>query len=94
MRASILQELDKISEAIISLRKAIYINPDYVMGHFTLGNLFIMQGKSENAKRYFKNVLNLLGRFSNDDILPESEGLSVKYIRELVLVNMQTRQIS
>jgi len=94
LRASILQELDKISEAIISLRKAIYINPDYVMGHFTLGNLFIMQGKSENAKRYFKNVLNLLGRFSNDDILPESEGLSVKYIRELVLVNMQTRQIS
>jgi chemotaxis protein methyltransferase CheR len=81
MRASILQEMDKSSEAIASLKQAIYIDPDYIMGHFTLGNLFIGQGNAKNAKRYFNNVLNLLSRHADDDILPESEGLSVKYIR-------------
>ena len=91
MRASILQELGKSSEAIVSLKQAIYIDPEYIMGHFTLGNLFIRQGNTRNAKRYFKNVLDLLSRYANDDILPESEGLSVKYIREIILSNMQTQ---
>jgi chemotaxis protein methyltransferase CheR len=91
IRASILQELDKSSEAITSLRQAIYIDPDYIMGHFTLGNLFIRQGNAKNAKRYFNNVLDLLSRCANDDILPESEGLSVKYIREITLANIQTQ---
>jgi chemotaxis protein methyltransferase CheR len=91
LRASILQELDKGSEAIASLKQAIYINPDYIMGHFTLGNLFIRQGNTRNAKRYFNNALDLLGKRANDDILPESEGLSVKYIREIIIANMQTQ---
>jgi chemotaxis protein methyltransferase CheR len=90
LRASILQELDKRSEAIVSLKQAIYIDPEYIMGHFTLGNLFIRQGNARNAKRYFKNVLDLLSRYANDDILPESEGLSVKYIREIIFANMET----
>jgi chemotaxis protein methyltransferase CheR len=93
LRASILQELDKSSEAIASLKQAIYINPNYIMGHFALGNLFIRQGKAKNAKRYFNNVLDLLSRCANDDILPESEGLSVKYIREIIIANMQTQLI-
>jgi chemotaxis protein methyltransferase CheR len=91
LRASILQELGRSSEAIVSLKQAIYIDPEYIMGHFTLGNLFIRQGNTRNAKRYFKNVLDLLSRYANDDILPESEGLSVKYIREIILSNMQTQ---
>jgi chemotaxis protein methyltransferase CheR len=92
MRASILQEMDKSSEAITSLKQGIYIDPDYVMGHFILGNLFIRQGNSKNAKRYFKNVLDLLNGRANDDILPESDGLSVKYIREIIFANMQTHE--
>jgi chemotaxis protein methyltransferase CheR len=91
LRASILQELDKSSEAIASLKQAIYINPDYIMGHFALGNLFIRQGDAKNAKRYFNNVLDLLSRCANDDILPESEGLSVRFIREIIIANMQTQ---
>ncbi|MCU0474038.1 MAG: hypothetical protein MUC93_11870 [Bacteroidales bacterium] len=92
MRASILQEMDKTSEAITSLKQGIYIDPDYVMGHFILGNLFIRQRNSKNAKRYFKNVLDLLNGRANDDILPESDGLSVKYIREIIIANMQIHE--
>jgi chemotaxis protein methyltransferase CheR len=91
LRASILQEQDKSSEAIASLKQAIYIDPDYIMGHFALGNLFFRQGNLRNAKRYFNNVLDLLSRCTNDDILPESEGLSVMFIREIIFANMQTQ---
>ena len=92
LRASILQEQYKSSEAVASLRQAIYIDPDYIMGHFTLGNLFIRQGNSTNAKRYFNNALELLSTIANDVILEESEGLSVKYIREIIFANMQTQK--
>lgn len=91
LRASILQEMGLSSEAILSLRQGIYIDPDKVMGHFILGNLYFQQEDVKNAKRYFNNVLDLLKGYSIDDILPESEGLSVKYIREIVLLNMQTQ---
>jgi chemotaxis protein methyltransferase CheR len=91
LRASILQEQNKSSESIASLKQAIYIDPDYIMGHFALGNLFFRQGNTKNAERYFNNVLDLLSRCANDDILPESEGLSVKYIREIIIANMQTQ---
>ncbi len=90
VRASIHQEMDRSCEAIDSLKRAIYIDPDYVMGHFTLGNLFNQQGNTRNAKRHFKNVLDLLDKCTNDDSPPESEGLSVKYIREIIFANMET----
>jgi len=92
LRASILQELDKSNEAIKSLKQAIYIDPDYIMGHFTLGNLFIRQGNVRNAKQYFNNALELLSTCSNDDIPEESEGLSVKYLREIILANIQSQK--
>ena len=88
LRASILQGLDKYQEAINSLKQAIYIDPDYIMGHFALGNLFIRQGNAKNAKRHFNNVLDLLSRCKKDDILPESEGLSVRYIRDIILTSL------
>jgi chemotaxis protein methyltransferase CheR len=94
LRASILQELDKVSEAINSLKKAIYIDPDYVIGHFTIGNLYTRQGNHKTANRYYKNVLDLLGRHTSNDILPESEGLSVNYLREMALFNMQKPDIN
>jgi len=92
LRASILQELDKIHEAIQSLKQAIYICPDYLMGHFTLGNLFARLGNIKNATRYFNNTLELLNACSDDDIPAQSEGLSAKYIRGIILNNLQTQK--
>lgn len=91
LRASILQELEKSTEAIASLRQAIFIDPDYVMGHFALGGLLLRLGNPVYAKRYFRNVLDLTKNLKNDDILPESEGLSVGFVREIIFNNMQTQ---
>jgi len=89
LRASILQELNKSREAIDSLKQAIYIDPNYIMGHFTLGNLFISLGIYKNAKQHFNNALEILNSIADDDIFAESEGLSPKYIREIIINNLQ-----
>jgi chemotaxis protein methyltransferase CheR len=91
LKASILQEQNKCREAIKSLKQAIYIDPDYIMGHFTLGNLFIRQGIVKEANRYFTNALELLNVISDDEILKESEGLSPAYLRRIILDNLEAQ---
>lgn len=88
LRASIFQELNKSHDAIKSLKQAIFINSNYIIGHLTLGNLFKKQGNFKNAKRHFINALELLNTVSNDDIPEESYGFSAKYIREIILDNL------
>jgi chemotaxis protein methyltransferase CheR len=88
LRASIFQELNKSHEAIKSLKQAIFINSNYIIGHLTLGNLFKKQGNFKNAKRHFINALELLNTVSNDDIPEESYGFSAKHIREIILDNL------
>lgn len=92
LRASILQELDMGDEAIKSLKQAIYIDPDYIMGHFTLGNLFSRQGNIKYAKRYFKNALELLNNIPRDNNISDSEGLSADYIKETILISIKTQK--
>jgi len=89
LRASILQEMNRPDEAFESLKKAIYLDPKFIMGYFVLGNLCLQEGKLKQAKKYFNNVLEMLNSCPDDEILPESEGLSAKYMREIIVPNMQ-----
>ena len=89
LRASILQELNQSGEAIASLKQAIYLDPDFIMGHFVLGNISLQEGKLKQAQKYFDNAFALLNNCPDDEILPESEGLSAKYMREIIVPNIQ-----
>lgn len=93
LKASIQQELEKSTEAIASLKQAIYLDSDFLMAHFTLGNLYTQQNKHTIAKKAFNQVLQLLKKWPDEKILPDSEGLSVQYIREIVLSAMHKNTI-
>ena len=84
LRASILQELGRDTEAIGSLKQVIYLDQNCIMGHFSLGNLYVQEGRQVLAKKYFNAALYLLREKPDDEILSESEGLSVKYMREII----------
>ena len=85
LRASILQELDRDHEAIGSLKQVIYLDHDCIMGYFCLGNLYVQIGRQKIAKKYFNVALDLLKDKPDNEILPELEGLSVKYMREIIV---------
>ncbi len=88
LRASILQELDREHEAIGSLRQVIYLDQDCIMGYFCLGNLHFQTGRQMLSKKYFNAALDLLKDKPDEEILPESEGLSVKYMREIIMYSI------
>jgi chemotaxis protein methyltransferase CheR len=82
--ATILQEQGDIDRAVQSLRRALYINPDFVIAIFTLGNLLKQQGKLMESERYFENAVSLLGGYGQSDILPESEGMTAGRMMEII----------
>jgi chemotaxis protein methyltransferase CheR len=84
LRASILQEQSSIPEAILALKQAVYAEPQFVLGHFALGNLALKHGRLKESEKYFENVLLLLARYEPEDVVPESEGLSAGRLREMI----------
>ena len=58
-----------------TLMRARYLDPDFVLAHFALGNLYLSQSRRREAERHFDNALALLRAHPHDEPLPESEGL-------------------
>jgi purine-binding chemotaxis protein CheW len=75
LRATILQEQGALPEAIRALTQAVYVEPQFVLGHFFLGQLVLKHGRHQESKKHFENALLLLARCEPEDIVPESEGL-------------------
>jgi chemotaxis protein methyltransferase CheR len=84
LRATILQELELIEEAAASLKRALYLDPKFVLGHFTLGMLIQRQKKTGEARKYFENALLLLEECAPQETLPESEGITAGRLMEVI----------
>jgi len=83
LSATILQEQGQHEIAIQSLMRALYLDPDFVLAHFSLGNLHQSQGRYREAQRHFANVLLLLRKHPQDEILPDAEGLTAGRLVEI-----------
>ena len=85
LRATILQEQGSLPEALLAFQQTVYAEPQFVLGHFALGNLALHQGKLKESRKHFENVLLLLAKYDAEDIVPESEGLSAGRLREMIV---------
>ena len=83
LSATILQEQGQHEIAIQSLMRALYLDPDFVLAHFSLGNLHQSQGRYREAQRYFGNVLLLLHKRPQEEILVDAEGLTAGRMVEI-----------
>lgn len=90
LRATILQEQGQYDAAIQSLMRALYLDPDFVLAHFGLGNLHQSQGRYRQAQRYFSNVLMLTRNYPPELDLPESDGLTAGRLAEIVASLLQS----
>ncbi|MBX9811299.1 MAG: chemotaxis protein CheR [Burkholderiales bacterium] len=82
--ATIQQECGQRDAAAQSLKRALYLDPNFVLAHFALGALRLSQGQRREAERHFDNVLALLHAHSQDEILSESEGLTAGRLGEII----------
>lgn len=94
LRAMILQERGEAEEAVNSLKRAIYLDPDFVLANYAMGNLCRRQGKPKESDRYFENVSRILRRFRPEQILPESDGITAGRLSEIITSGRRWREFS
>jgi chemotaxis protein methyltransferase CheR len=84
LRATVLEQQGLLEPAMALLREAIYLDRDFVLAHFALGNLYRRRGRITQARRHMANAAALLRSHEPDDALPEAEGMTAGWLSELI----------
>ena len=91
--ATILQEDNQMDEAVISLKHAIFLDPNFVLSHYSLGKIYQSLGNIHSANKCTENVLTILNTCGQDDILFESDGLTAGRFKEIVFSDHHSRDL-
>lgn len=84
LRATIAWEAGETEEAQNSLRRALFLEPNFILAHYLMASLARMTGNSAEAERHRAITLDLLENFDPEAEVPHSEGLSAAQLRNLV----------
>jgi chemotaxis protein methyltransferase CheR len=82
--ATIVHELGRDEDAIRSLQESIYLNPDVPLSHFLLASLARRRGNDNQADKHFRWALDLLARYPQLNVLPESDGMTAGRLAEII----------
>ncbi len=82
--ATILEEQHRSAEAVQALKRALYLDPEFVLAHYTLGMIALRGSGFEEADRHFRNAAASLAHLPESGGLPESEGLTVGRLAEII----------
>jgi chemotaxis protein methyltransferase CheR len=77
LQGLILQELGDAEGALAALRRCVYVDAGFVMGHLALANLYTFAGQAERARRHRENIARLLAGAPAGDPIPEGDGMTV-----------------
>ncbi len=90
--STIMVEQDKTEEALTALKTVTYLDSNFIVAYFTLGNINSKLGKLNQAKRNFGNAINLLCEMEREEIVPESDGITAGRLIEVIKlsVNLET----
>jgi chemotaxis protein methyltransferase CheR len=90
LQAMVHQELGHRGAARQCLRHVTYLQPDFVLAHFALGNMALAEARQTEAKRHFTNALELLQRSPPEEPLPESDGTTAAALTEIISALLAT----
>jgi chemotaxis protein methyltransferase CheR len=80
-----LTNLGRDADALVVLRKAVYLDPDHGFAHFLLGGALERLGEPVAASRSYRAAAGTLGRGRIDAVAPELGGRSVTEISALCM---------
>ncbi|MBW1975903.1 MAG: hypothetical protein JRI45_10085 [Deltaproteobacteria bacterium] len=78
IKAFLYRELDRLDEAIVAYRQAIYLNPDAISPMLFLASTYQMVGRKDLARRYWRKAYDLLlKKQDKNEVLPYGETMTV-----------------
>jgi chemotaxis protein methyltransferase CheR len=88
LRSTIFQEQGLIEESEKSLKRALYLDSNFTMAYFALGILSRKKGKLKESGKHLENALSTLNTLKEGDILPESDGITARRLKEIIVSTM------
>ncbi|HEY0801440.1 MAG TPA: CheR family methyltransferase [Steroidobacteraceae bacterium] len=85
VHAMVLEEMGEREAARRSLGRAVYLEPNFALAHFVLGNLARADARSAEANRHFANALYLLRGCAPEMLLPESDGMTAGALEAIIM---------
>ncbi len=82
--ATILQEKNSPAEALEALRRALFLDPSFILAHVSTANALRGVGRRKEARKHFDNALALLEKLPYDVEVAESGGLPAGRLREMI----------
>lgn len=82
-------EEGRLEDAVRSLRRCIYADPKWALGHFALAGSLLRLGEHGRAAAALHNVELLLEGQPPDDAVPEGDGLTVARLQELAGIHRE-----
>lgn len=79
-----MSELNKLNEAESALRKTLFLDNQFVAGHFQLGLLLLRKNQHAAGLKSLKNALSIAESRKSDDTVPGSPGLSYKDFADIL----------
>jgi chemotaxis protein methyltransferase CheR len=89
LMSNILQELGRTEDAIVSLKRTLYLDPKFILAYVALGNISRRSGKLKESVKHFENALSLLNFKRPEEVLPESGGINAQRLAETIKTMQQ-----
>ena len=80
----ILSAADHFKTAQEALLQALYLDRQNLLAHYHLGVLYQQQGALQRAKKALANAARLLEKYSETDVLPDAEGMTIRDLNSLI----------
>lgn len=77
-------ELNKLNESEAALRKTLFLDNQFVAGHFQLGLLLLRKNQQDAGIKSLKNALSIAQSKSPEEAVPGSPGLCYKRLAEIL----------
>lgn len=77
------EELGLLDEAVKAYKKALFLDHNFVIGYYALGNVLAAQGDTQEALRNFRNAERLLEKM-DDEAYFESKGITATLLKEII----------
>jgi chemotaxis protein methyltransferase CheR len=88
-QALLLDHTSNHETAILSLRRAIYIDRNYFLAHYCLGLTYQKLEETNFAVRAFRNALWLVSHRDPAEAVPDADGMTISDIRELSEMHLE-----
>jgi hypothetical protein len=85
----VLQHQESLDKAIEVMKKVVYIDRHYVLGHFGLADLYRNNDQLPQAFKSLDNARHLLEGCPDDEFIPGSGGITVGSLREAIVHQQQ-----